>query len=92
MSEFFGFLSTFLMCGTILTIAFMIVLSLPKSHMRDVMKKVLFAVGCVFYIVSPIDLMPEALLGPFGLIDDAGALGAALLAAHSALRSMRGGA
>lgn len=25
---------------------------------------------CVLYIVSPVDLLPEAVLGPFGLIDD----------------------
>jgi uncharacterized membrane protein YkvA (DUF1232 family) len=25
---------------------------------------------CILYIVSPIDLLPEAFLGPFGLIDD----------------------
>jgi uncharacterized membrane protein YkvA (DUF1232 family) len=29
---------------------------------------------CFLYIISPIDLMPEALLGPFGLVDDFGAL------------------
>jgi uncharacterized membrane protein YkvA (DUF1232 family) len=28
-------------------------------------------IGCFLYIVSPIDLMPEAVLGPFGLGDDA---------------------
>jgi len=34
------------------------------------------------YIVSPIDLIPEALLGPFGLIDDllAGLMGFFILA------------
>ena len=28
-------------------------------------------IGCFIYIISPIDLMPEAVLGPFGLGDDA---------------------
>lgn len=28
-------------------------------------------VGAVAYLVMPIDFMPEALLGPFGLLDDA---------------------
>lgn len=26
------------------------------------------------YLLSPVDLVPEILLGPFGLVDDAGAL------------------
>jgi len=30
---------------------------------------------CCIYIISPVDLMPEIVLGPFGMIDDAGVLG-----------------
>ena len=30
---------------------------------------------CCIYIISPVDLMPEILLGPLGIIDDAGVLG-----------------
>jgi len=30
---------------------------------------------CCIYIISPVDLMPEIVLGPFGIIDDAGVLG-----------------
>jgi len=30
---------------------------------------------CCIYIISPVDLVPEALLGPLGIIDDAGVLG-----------------
>jgi len=30
---------------------------------------------CCIYIISPVDLMPEVLLGPLGIIDDAGVLG-----------------
>ena len=32
----------------------------------------------ILYIISPIDFIPEILLGPIGLIDDAGALFALL--------------
>lgn len=28
-------------------------------------------VGALAYLITPVDLMPEALLGPFGLLDDA---------------------
>jgi len=31
------------------------------------------------YIISPIDILPEALLGPFGIFDDVGMLGALTL-------------
>ena len=34
-------------------------------------------IGALVYMASPIDLLPEALLGPFGLLDDAGAATAA---------------
>ena len=36
--------------------------------------KFLMGILCVVYIISPIDLLPELILGPFGLIDDLGAL------------------
>lgn len=34
-------------------------------------------IGALVYLASPIDLLPEALLGPIGLLDDAGAVTAA---------------
>lgn len=30
-------------------------------------------IGALVYLVSPLDVLPEALLGPVGLLDDAGA-------------------
>lgn len=74
-----------MVCMTVFGLAFMVVLAMPQSRMRDVMKKVLFAMACVVYILSPIDFMPEALLGPFGLIDDAGALVAGVASLRSAI-------
>ena len=34
------------------------------------MKRLLVVLACIAYLVSPVDLMPEAILGPFGLGDD----------------------
>ena len=34
-------------------------------------------IGALVYLVSPVDLLPEAMLGPIGLHDDAGAATAA---------------
>ncbi len=86
MSNFFGFLNVAMVCFTVWALAFTVVLAMPHSRMRDVMKKVLFAMACGIYIISPIDLMPEAVLGPFGLIDDFGALVAGVASLHSAIR------
>ncbi len=36
------------------------------------------ALGALAYLLSPIDLLPELLLGPFGLVDDLIVVGAAL--------------
>lgn len=74
MSDFFTFLSVIVCCGTVLGLAFMIVLSLPQCAMRDICKSVLIAIGCLLYVVSPIDLLPAGLLGPLGAVDDLGAL------------------
>jgi uncharacterized membrane protein YkvA (DUF1232 family) len=38
----------------------------------------LVAAGAVAYVLSPIDLLPEALLGPLGLIDDLLVVGAGI--------------
>ena len=48
-----------------------------------------FALFCGAYILSPVDLVPELVTGPFGLIDDAGALVAGMCAARAALTSQR---
>ncbi|GAA4108475.1 hypothetical protein GCM10022415_01120 [Knoellia locipacati] len=32
-----------------------------------------------FYLVVPVDVVPEAVLGPLGLVDDAGVVGVAVL-------------
>jgi uncharacterized membrane protein YkvA (DUF1232 family) len=37
-----------------------------------------FVLACLLYVLSPIDAVPEALLGPIGLIDDAVVLCAGL--------------
>jgi uncharacterized membrane protein YkvA (DUF1232 family) len=36
-------------------------------------------IGALVYLASPIDVLPEAMLGPLGLLDDAGAVTAAAI-------------
>jgi len=40
---------------------------------REMVKKIVrwgIVFVCLIYIISPIDLLPESVLGPFGFIDD----------------------
>jgi uncharacterized membrane protein YkvA (DUF1232 family) len=71
---------------------FAILLSMPQSQMRSFLLPILgwcFALFCGAYILSPFDVAPEAMLGPFGLIDDAGALVAGIYAARSAIKAAK---
>ena len=45
-----------------------------KKQYKPEFKNVLIGVVASLYIISPIDIIPEALFGPFGLIDDLGIL------------------
>ena len=42
------------------------------SNQRRVVAAVLIGVAALIYGVSPFDIAPEAILGPLGLLDDAG--------------------
>ncbi len=50
------------------------------SSRRRIIAAVLVALGAIAYGVSPVDVIPELLTGPFGFIDDAGVLVGAGLA------------
>jgi uncharacterized membrane protein YkvA (DUF1232 family) len=58
-----------------------------RSWLPTNYRPLLVVVLCVVYIISPIDLLPEAFLGPLGLIDDLGALFVAIAAFKKAYRS-----
>lgn len=45
--------------------------------------------GAALYLISPIDLVPEAVLGPLGLVDDAGAMAAAVLFVYKLVKARR---
>ncbi|HVX09878.1 MAG TPA: YkvA family protein [Pirellulales bacterium] len=77
MESFFDMLKTLMTCLTVLGIAWVVALSLPKSKARAVINEVVswaFLAFCAFYAISPIDVLPEAVLGPFGFIDDLGSV------------------
>ena len=90
MSTFFGFAAVIAVCGSSLALALMILVSLPQSPLRAALVQIfgwLFAGFCVIYFVSPVDILPEAFLGPFGMFDDIGAAIAAVVSARAAWRA-----
>ena len=57
---------------------------------RKVLAAVLVALGAIAYGVSPIDVIPELLTGPLGLIDDAGVFAGAAVWIYNILKSRPG--
>ena len=50
----------------------------------------LFAMGAAaIYLISPIDLVPEAIFGPLGLVDDAGVLAAVAVFVYKLVKARR---
>jgi uncharacterized membrane protein YkvA (DUF1232 family) len=43
--------------------------------------------GAAIYLISPIDLVPEAILGPLGLVDDAGVVAAVVLFVYKLVKA-----
>lgn len=88
MQNVLGIIQSMFWCGTILVVTFAILLSLPESKLRDFLMPIIgwcVAIFCGIYCISPIDLVPEALLEPFGLVDDLGALVTGIAAARAAM-------
>jgi uncharacterized membrane protein YkvA (DUF1232 family) len=88
--SFLTFLAVLAFFGTVLALAMMWLVNMPQSPLRDVLVQVigwLFACFCAFYVISPIDILPEAFLGPFGLVDDVGAAVAGVMSAMAAYRA-----
>lgn len=50
------------------------------SRNRRILAAVLVGVAALVYGLSPLDIIPELLTGPFGLVDDLGVLGGAAFA------------
>jgi hypothetical protein len=92
MSSLFELLKWMMVCGTLVVIAFFVLLAMPKSELRTFLKPIVgwaMAVICAIYAISPIDIVPEAFLGPFGLIDDIGAVVMAIASARMAINAKK---
>ena len=92
MQGLFGTIQTLFLCGTAIVVAFVVLLSLPQSKLRAFLLPIVgwcIAILCAIYCISPIDIVPEALLGPFGLVDDVGAVVAGIAAVRSAMKASK---
>lgn len=90
MSGLFEMLQYLMTCGMLVVVAFLITLALPQSKLRAFLMPIVgwaMAIFCAFYTISPVDILPEAMLGPFGLVDDLGAVVAGFSAARMAMSS-----
>jgi uncharacterized membrane protein YkvA (DUF1232 family) len=89
MQGFVEVIKLLIMVGGAIMIVFLVMLGLPQSKLKDFLMPIVswcFAIFCAFYVISPVDIVPEAALGPFGLLDDIGAIIAAILAVKSSGR------
>jgi uncharacterized membrane protein YkvA (DUF1232 family) len=88
-----GFFSTirfFFGCGTLLLVALVVLAHFPKSPLRSALVQVCgwgTAALCGAYALSPIDALPEILLGPFGVVDDLLAVIIGFMSARAAWRA-----
>jgi uncharacterized membrane protein YkvA (DUF1232 family) len=85
----FSLLETMMHCGTMIVLAFLVLLALPQCKLRNVCLETsgwLAAALCAHYVVCPIDLIPDCLPG-IGWVDDAGALLGGIISASIAYRA-----
>lgn len=90
MDSFFGFMKFLVGCGTLLAIGFVVVAHLPNSPLRTLLVQLggwATAAICGAYVVSPIDVVPEAIFGPFGILEDIVAAIVGFMAARAAWKA-----
>lgn len=56
---------------------------------RKILAAVLVGLGAIAYGLSPVDIIPELLTGPLGLIDDAAVWGGAAIAIVKLLQNRK---
>ena len=67
-----GILALILLVGVVLLAVSLYVIYRYRVPLRGIAAMA----GALVYLVSPVDVLPEAVLGPFGLVDDLGVVGA----------------
>ncbi|MDB5346003.1 MAG: hypothetical protein JWP89_4380 [Schlesneria sp.] len=88
MQSLFDTMEMMLTCGTILAVSFIVLLSIPQCKLREFLLPIVgwcVAIFCGIYCISPVDLLPEVVLGPFGYFEDIGAAVTGIAAARMAM-------
>lgn len=78
--------------GFLITMTFLILLALPQCRLREILMPFVawgFVALCAAYAISPVDILPEIVLGPFGLVDDLGAVVAGVGTAISTIQAQK---
>jgi uncharacterized membrane protein YkvA (DUF1232 family) len=65
-----GFIAVILLIAVVLFAVALYVIFKYRVPMRGIAA----LAGALVYLISPVDVLPEAVLGPLGLVDDAGVL------------------
>ncbi len=86
MSDLIGLLELAMGLVAALIVVFVVALSMPQSKFREVMKGMILVLVCFVYVFSPVDLVPEVVFGPFGLVDDLGVAVAGVVKAKRILQ------
>jgi uncharacterized membrane protein YkvA (DUF1232 family) len=88
----FDLLRLIVMMGGLVMITFLVLLALPQCRLREIVMpfvKIAFVALCGAYVLSPVDAMPEIVLGPFGMVDDLGAAVGGFLTLKSAISDFK---
>lgn len=80
-----GFLALILLVGVVLLAITLFVIYRYRVPLRGIAAMA----GALVYLLSPVDVLPEVPLGPIGLIDDLGVLGAVGMFVYRLIQARR---
>lgn len=85
-------LELMVIAGTLIVTTFLVLLALPQCKLRQLLMPFVawgFVVLCALYVVSPVDALPEIVLGPLGAVDDLAAVVAGVGTAMATIKAQR---
>ncbi len=80
-----GFIAIVMLIGVVLLAVMLFVIFRYRVPLRGVAAMA----AALVYLVSPVDVLPEVILGPIGLIDDVGVLGAVGIFVYRLIQARR---
>lgn len=80
-----AFLAIVVLIGVVLLAVAMYVIFRYRVPLRGIAAMA----GALLYLVSPVDALPEVALGPLGLVDDLGVVGAAAMFVYRLIQARR---